>query len=56
MGAHFQQAKKNLPPPQRQLGSTTFVSNGILDGQELALHIKTWLYREPTPKNQELLE
>ena len=51
-----QQEKKSSPPPQKKFGPTTFVSNGILDGQELAPDINTWLYREPPPKNQELLE
>ena len=51
-----QKEKKNSPPPQKNFGPATFVSNGILDGQESALDINTWLYRETPPKNQELLE
>ena len=35
----FQQEKKTSPPPQKQFGPTTFVSHGILDGQESTLDI-----------------
>ena len=52
----FQQAKKTSSPQQKKFGSTTFVSHGILDGQELAPDINNWLYKEPPPKNQELLD
>ena len=52
----FQEEKKNLPPPQRQLRSTTFVSNGIFDGQELDPDVNSFLYKEPPLKIQELLE
>ena len=51
-----QQEKNKSPSQQKQFGPTTFVSNGILDGQESAPYVNTWLYREPPPKNQELLE
>ena len=52
----FQQEKKTSPPPQKKFGSTTFISHGIRDGQESAPNIKIWLYREPPPKKQELLD
>ena len=35
----FQQEKKTSPPPQNQFGSTSFISHGILDGQESTLDI-----------------
>ena len=52
----FQKEKKTSPPPQKKFGLTTFISHKILDGQELALDINNWLYKEPPPKNQELLD
>ena len=30
----FQQEKMTSSPPQKKFGSTTFISHGILDGQE----------------------
>ena len=38
------------------MGSTTFVTHGILDGVENVLDINTWLYKEPPPKSEALLD
>lgn len=43
-----------MMPQIKQLGSTTFLTNGILDGEETAPDISTWLYKEPPPKSEEL--
>ena len=39
-----------------QLGPTTFITKGILDGEEIALDISIWLYTEPPFKSESLLD
>ena len=38
------------------MGPTTFITKGILDGEETAPDINTWLYKEPPPKSEALLD
>ena len=38
------------------MSSTTFITKGILDGVENAPDINTWLYKEPPPKSEALLD
>ena len=38
------------------LGSTIFITKCILDGAKNAPDINTWLYKEPPPKNEVLID
>lgn len=48
--------KPDTNPQLKQLKPTTFVDNGILNGEEITPTISTWLYKNPPPKGKELLD